>query len=70
VTQNLALQNLDNVLNEVMLDDFYSVDHALVLEDAEFTEEFQEKRSAELLAEEKLESLAGQLFKEFNSDTS
>jgi hypothetical protein len=40
VTQNLALQNLDNVLNEVMLDDFYSVDHALVLEDAEFTEEF------------------------------
>ena len=29
VTQNLALQNLDNVLAEVMKDDFYSTDHAL-----------------------------------------
>lgn len=70
VTQNLALQNLDNVLNEVMIDDFYSTDHALMLEDGDFIEEFQEKRASELLAEQKLESLAGNLEKEFNSDTS
>ncbi len=70
VTQNLALQNLDNVLDEVMIDDFYSVDHALVLEDPDYRAEFQERRASEILAEQKLEGLAGELEKEFNSDTS
>ena len=53
-----------------MGDDFYSVEHALVLEDSDFAEEFQEKRSQEILAESKLQTLAGDLIREFNSDTS
>lgn len=70
VTQNLAIQNFDNVLNNVMLDNFSSVEHASLLENPDFIEVYQEKRQSELLAETKLESLAAQLMKEYNSETS
>lgn len=50
-TQNLALQNLDNVLYEVMYQNFESLGEAVAMEDPEFMELFKSKKASEDLIE-------------------
>lgn len=69
-TQNLAIQNLDNILNEVFMDHFDGLGEAVAMEDSEFIELFKTKNANEAMIESKLETLTGKLRTEFSSETS
>jgi hypothetical protein len=47
ITQNLALQNLDNILAEVMFDNFDNLGEVVAMEDEEYMEIFNRKKADE-----------------------
>lgn len=61
---------MDNILAEVMFDNFDSLGETVAMEDEEYMEIFNRKKADEQLVESKLEAIADKIALEYSSETS
>lgn len=69
-TQDLAIQNIDNVISEAMWDNFESVGEAVAKDNDSFLQVYNQKRTAERQLEIRLNTVAGKMTTEYSSETS
>ena len=61
---------MDNILAEVMFDNFDNLGEVVAMEDEEYMDLFNRKKADEQLAETKLEAISKRMRTEYSSETS